>query len=563
MQRRPTQLVTRESFLGRTVVAVKAGPILLCAVFMSVMLLPVVHAPPGVPSPPYSWSGPSLIESYLGSGIGDVSPTALQASNGTLWLAFQSDLFNSQGGIFYGTKNTTGSWANARQLPFTSTGTNTSPYLAQLSDGSILLFWSLRTTGSTNIYYKRYIPLTDTWSSSVRVTTTSLNDTAASGALAADGTLWLFWQRSNKTCASCAEDKQVYYKTLAGGVWSSDVKLTSDANWNRSPSAMVGKDGKVRVVFSKGSAVLNNFQIYTTVYNGTTWSPQTQIVSSSSSDERPSIIQDRNGVISVFWGRQAFNGQIYYYVLYDKFSDDNGQSWSKENQMSSEASGITSQTPAAVQTNSGSDQSIRVFYASNRLNSVFDIYNFASPSIYPVHDVKISFVSPSSPLQYPGGLASIGQGPIVTVLVGVSNLGDFVESLQVSATISNRTSYGLGTQTGSISLGGFLSFSFNWNTTGITPARYTLSVSAVSTSGETVGNAGDNSLVQKNGIHIIPFGDVDQNGQVSLTDVSVFVFDFGASPGDPRWNPFCDINNSGFIDIIDVGVAVHNFGVVT
>ncbi len=540
----------------------KSGKVFLCALLVSAVLLPLLHTSQA--GPPYSWSGPVLVEGYTGTRIGDILPTAVQASNGTLWLAWQSDKQNAFGGIYYKTL-TGGSWSTAQQLPGTNTGTNISPYLVQLSNGTIVIFWSQRITGSVlSIYYKRYIPVTNSWSSIIRATNTALNDTAPSGALGADGTLWLFWQRSNKTCSSCLEDKQLYYKTLAGGVWSTDVKFTSDANWNWGPSAMAGKDGRIRVVWSKGQAVLQNFQIYTRVHNGTAWGSEAQIVSSASSDEHPSVMQDRNGTMWVFWGRQFSTSQSYYYVLFDKFSVNNGQTWSGEAQMSFDAAGITSQTPTAVQTRSGSDKSIRVFYISDRATGFLEVYDYLSPSISPVHDVKISFVSPSTTLEYPGGMASVGMSPIVTITVSVSNLGDSAENnVQVSVTLSNTTSYALPTQTGSISLGGSLNLSFNWNTTNVTPARYTLSISAVPASGETVGNAGDSSWSQKNGVHIIPWGDVDQNGQVSLTDVSVFVYGFGAGPGNPRWNPFCDINNSGLIDVIDVGIAVHNFGIVT
>ncbi len=549
----------------------KAWSIAFCAILVSAVLLPLVQTSQAA-GPPYSWSGPTPIDNYTGFGVGDVLPTALQSSNGTLWLAWQSDLNDLAGGISYKTMNSTGFWTSAQQLTI-GTLPNISPYLAQLRNGTVIIFWALRAVKNYNIYYKRYVSPSNTWSPSVKLTTSSLNDTDPAGAVGADGTLWLFWQRSNKTCSSCLEDRQLYYKTLAGGVWSSDVKVTSDANWNWGPSAMVGKDGKVRVVYSKGSGVAGTFNLYTKVYNGISWGSETCISAVSAcsspvnSDEHPSLLQDRNGTLWLFWGRQASTSNAFYYILFDRFSVDNGQTWSSEAQVSSEAAPTTSQTPALVQTNSGSDKSIRAFYISDRMNAggFLQIWDYVSPNISPVHDVKVSFVTPSTTLEYPGGMASVGMSAIVTITVTVLNLGDSLENnLQVSVTLSNTTSYPLPTQSGSISLGGSLILSFNWNTTNVTPARYTLSVSAVLASGgETVGNAGDNSWSQKNGVHIIPYGDVDQNGQVSITDVSVFIFGFGAAPGNPRWNPFCDINNSGIIDIIDVGVAVHNFGVVT
>ena len=232
--------------------------------------------------------------------------------------------------------------------------------------------------------------------------------------------------------------------------------------------------------------------------------------------------------------------------------------------MSFAPSEITSQTPVAVQSNSGSDKAIRVFYVTD-LEGNHDIWMFTSPSIYPVHDVRIPFLNPSTTLQYPGGLASVGQSATVTITVFVANIGDSAETVQVSLTIANNTSYNLGTITSSIPLGGSISLSFAWDTTGVPAGRYRLDATAIPIAGETLGNAGDSHLLERNRIHILPLGDLDQNGAVSLTDVSVFFYDFGFSStcGCSRWNPFADINNTGIIDIIDVGVAVRNFGIAT
>jgi hypothetical protein len=110
-----------------------------------------------------------------------------------------------------------------------------------------------------------------------------------------------------------------------------------------------------------------------------------------------------------------------------------------------------------------------------------------------------------------------------------------------------------------------MNFYFYWNTTNITPARYGLSVSIAALPGETPGNMGDNSASVSNGIHILPLGDVDQDGSVTITDFSVAVYGFGFTPACncSRWNPYADIHGVGIIDIVDVGVIQHNYGIYT
>jgi hypothetical protein len=543
--------------------------LLICALIVSGLLLPMVQIS-RASGPPYSWSiGSTPIDSYSGnSGVGDVLPSAFQASNGTLWLAWQSDLHDINGGIFYKTMNTTGSWTNPVQFTI-GTLPNISPFVTQLSNGTIVIFWAYKPGTNYDIYYKRYVPSTNTWSSSVQLTSSSLDDLDPTGAVGRDGTLWVFWQRTNKTGT---EDQQIFYRTLSGNSWSSEKQLTSDpaGTWNWSPTAVAGKDGNIRIVYSRGQGTVYTFNLYTKIYNGSSWSSPVCISAASAcaspvnDDERSSVMQDRNGTLWLFWGRQQSTSSAFWYVLYGKYSIDNGQTWSSETLMTSEPSGVTSQMPAAVQTSYASGKPIRVFYISNRQSSSFlNIWNLLSPSISPVHDVRVTSSTPFTTVQYPGTCCYNLNQAGITISVSLSNLGDSAETVPVTVTLTNRTVYTLPTQTISLSLGGTMTIYFTWNTTGVSPARYTLGVSAVPISGETVGNSYDSYYSQRYAIHLLPLGDIDQNGQVGVTDVGVCVYGFGASPGSAKWNPFCDINSNGYIDVIDVGIAVHNFGVIT
>src|SRR2546427_1179182 len=101
--------------------------------------------------PPYSWTGPTDIDAHLGQ---DNLPAAVQASNGTLWLAWQTFRYNNvRPDIIYKTL-TNGTWSFDGRI--TSSGYNTTPALAQLMNGTIMLFWSQRLTTVFNIYYQRF-----------------------------------------------------------------------------------------------------------------------------------------------------------------------------------------------------------------------------------------------------------------------------------------------------------------------------------------------------------------------------------------------------------------------
>jgi hypothetical protein len=509
------------------------------------------------------WSSPILVETHAGT---DILPSALQANNGTLWLAWQSNRFSQATGrpdILYKTY-TNGVWSSDHNL--TRSGWNSAPSLVQLSNGTILAFWVMKTgtsflvfSGTTN---------GGSWSSPVQITSTSLNDTQPSAVVGRDGTIWLVWTRINTTCGTCNAIKQLFYKTWKAEVWSSEAQLTSDSNQNYGSTVVVSKDGLVRVTWSKGAAG-GIYQLFTKTYSGGVWSSETQIVSSTSTDERPSMIQDRNGTLWLFWGRLVVVSLlVQYYEVVGKFSYDLGGTWSPEIILTSTSTTIDSFMPSAVQSNTGV-KPLWVFYASNQSVPDYDIYAVTSAGVYPVHDVKISGLTASSNLgtnwEYPGGLKSVGQTAIVTVTVAVANIGDYVENAIVTLSATNTTITTIGTRTSLVGPGNTMNFYFYWNTTSVLPARYGLSVSIAALSGETPGNMGDNNYGLTNQIRVIPLGDIDQDGSVTLTDVSVFFYDYGFAPSCncSRWNPYADIHGTGVIDIVDVGVVSRNYGILT
>jgi len=507
------------------------------------------------------WSSPSLVDSHSGM---DILPSALQASNGTLWLAWQSNRLGQATGrpdILYKTY-TNGVWSSDHNL--TSSGWNSAPSLVQLSNGTILAFWVIKSGASFVVFSGTTNG--GSWSSPVQITATTLNDTQPSAAVARDGTVWLVWTRINTACSSCTATKQLYYKTWKSGVWSAETQLTTDSNQNYGSTVVVSKDGAVRVTWSKGAAG-SNYQLFTKTYSGAAWSSETQVVTSSSTDERPSMIQDRNGTLWLFWGRLVVVSLlVQYYEVVGKFSYDLGGTWSSEIILTSTSTAIDSFMPTAVQSNVGV-KPLWVFYSSNQNVPDYDIFAVQSTGVYPVHDVKISGLVASNNLgknwEYSGGLKSIGQSAIVTIAVTIANIGDYAENPLVTLSATNTTVITIGSRSGQVGPGNTMNFYFYWNTTNVKAARYGLTISIAALPGETLGNMGDNGLVMSNQVHIIPLGDVNQDGNIDANDASVAIFDYGATPGSPRWNPYVDIQNNGFIDANDISFIIFHYGTFT
>jgi len=548
--------------------------------FLSVLVLAPPFSASGLPpcvssqSPVWQICGP--IQAL--TGINEQS-TAIQAKDGTLDLSWTHISTTGASSIYYSSRQVDGTWTGNSSIT-NAGGRNLFPSLVQASNGTIFLFWSYKPVGTPNfqIYY-RYLK-GSVWSAYTKVpllTPTGLNDTQPSTAVGRDGTLWLIWTRDKSTAASTTPVmRQLWYETLNSTGWSrreQSITSASDINWNFEPSAVVAKDGVLRVAFSKGQSSSSNFQINYIYRVGSGWSTPRTIVSSNSTanDQNPSLVQDRNGTLWVFWARNMNTN----FAIRGESSVNNGTTWSGETQLTAACSSCAdSEYPAAVQ--SSGDKKLNVFYSSNPGVTGFDLWALVTLNpISPIHDITVSNTIGSygtnASLLYAGGFknpyAGINQSPVVTLFATVRNLGDFAESTSVSMTATNTTNYSLGTQTVLIPIGGSSIFTFQWNTSGVRPARYGLSATA-SIPVEPLGNRGDDSLSVTNVVHLLPLGDVDQNGSVTITDVGVVFYNYGFScytPAtcSPRYNPFADANGNGIIDIVDVGVVSRNFDIFT
>jgi len=514
-------------------------------------------------TPPYSWGNNQAIVS--GQAV-NTQPNGLQASNGTLWLAYQSNLNTGSPSRFdvYIKTQTAGHWSPVIQR-MTSNGYNSAPYLTQVQDGRIFLFWARQISSpSSLIYYSVFA--NGAWAAPVSITQTSLNDTQPSAAVGRDGTLYLVWTRVNSTCSTCTPSKHLYYKTLSLGSWSLESLLTppSDVNWNYGSSVSASKDGRIWVVWSRG--IFPAITLYYSYFNGTVWSSSTLITSSTTVDEHPSMVQDRNGTIWLFWGRQTCAPT---YALFNKFSKDNGASWSPDSQMTSCASAIDSDEPVAVQ---GTDKYLHMFYVTDPVGAD-EIWELSTlTQVYPVNDVAVTSLSANATLIYPGGLASIGESSWVKLTTTLINLGDSSEAVTLTVSVSNTTTTNLGTQTFSLAVGASLTLNFYWNTSfNMKPGLYSLNAVASNSPGETVGNVADNTLTVRRSVHVLPPGDVDQDGSTTAVDVSQVKYAYGSQPCSlyptnpvcSRFNPYFDINNDQFVGAIDISVTIAHYGIFT
>jgi len=327
---------------------------------------------------------------------------------------------------------------------------------------------------------------------------------------------------------------------------------------------MVTNDNRVWLSWSSTSSANTGFSILYSIYNGQ-WSSTLALTSTATTDTHPALAADRNGTIWLLFTRDVVlsngvNGVTENDLFYTS-SGNVGSTWAAVAQLTvggTVSNPVDSMDPSVVQ---GADELLWIFYSTDITGggSSFDIYYIRS---YPIltHDVALSKIQ-YPPFEYPGGFRSVGESAVVKINASITNTGDFVESITVNAVVSNVTSYNLGTVTASLAVGQSLFLTFPWNTTGVTPAKYSLSVTVTDPS-EPVLNSYNDSAYYKGGVRLVPIGDVDQDGSVTIVDVGVVFYNYGftATCNCSRWNPYADINGNGIIDIVDVGVVSRNYG---
>jgi hypothetical protein len=184
-------------------------------------------------------------------------------------------------------------------------------------------------------------------------------------------------------------------------------------------------------------------------------------------------------------------------------------------------------------------------YEINLLNNEF---TDGSVTIITVRrDVAILNVVPSHKLPY--------EGWIISINVTAKNLGEISESFDVKA-YCNTTLIGIISITLDPSEEVNITFTLN---TAIMLLCHNYTISAEATlvpfEYDTTNNIFTDGIVK---VRIM--GDLNNDGQVDISDVASVAYAFGAYPEHSRWDANADLNCDEVVDISDVALVAYNFG---
>jgi len=394
-------------------------------------------------------------------------PSIAQMSDGRIWIAFESNIRGNTDIIY--TAYNWQSWSNFLLLT-TNENNEISPSLIQLSNGTICLFFASDRTGNYDIFYKKSSDNGQNWSNEIQLTTNENDDYAPSATQAADGKIWLVWERTFPSPTGATDD--IFYRVYNGVSWSGEFQLTTNPERDQVPSIKQMRDGRIWVAWC--SYRTGDFEIFYKIYDGASWGSEIQRTFSTDIDIDPVILQTRDGVIWIVWTSSKPTGtdDLYYMT-----SADNGATWSAASELTTNAA--DDMWPSIAQI---SDKKLWVAFTSNRLDN-YDIYYKTSDEII-IHDVAITSVTPASNV--------VDKGSTLPIYVGVENQGDASETFSVSCYAQSLL---IGSQIITLNSASSTTLTFSWDTTTYNPGSYTIKATASVVAGENPVNTDDNTLI--------------------------------------------------------------------
>ncbi len=120
-----------------------------------------------------------------------------------------------------------------------------------------------------------------------------------------DGRVYVVWYDNR------SGNYGIYYKVLDKGVWSTDVKLTSDSWVSSHPAIATGPDGRVHIVWQDRRHGYDA-AIYYKEHTGSGWGPDELISTPNAVATKPSIAVDETGDVHVVWCEVHGGWQVIY-----------------------------------------------------------------------------------------------------------------------------------------------------------------------------------------------------------------------------------------------------------
>src|SRR6266487_2087044 len=472
---------------------------LALTILLSFLILPPIHAVV-MPVPGLSISVTNF-QRFTSDGSYSFSPAIVQGKDGTVWVFWAYTYFNghvTNPVINYRTTTTPSytynatAWSGYQTLVSTPLSQNIAPAASQYKNGTMVLSFASNRTGNFDIYIKAYHPGMG-WSSDQQIEWSTLDEKASTVVAASDGSLWVFYDRTiNPTSAN------IYYKTWRAGNWGPEAALTTDPT------------------------NIENLE--------------------------PSAYQVSNGTIWASWNRELpVTSLIFQNDIFYTYSVNNGASFIPEVNLTNDV-GCSTVCPEDLMPYFAQlkDGRVYLFWSSNRdPQNYWNLY-YATTNQLPFHNNAVTALT-ESPMK-------LRDYNSVMINVTVADLGTFPESFWLFIRATNTSATTIAAQFLSLAAGQTMTLQILWNTNGMRPAKYQMSAQIVVSQTEDEIVTGDNTLTGGT-VWLVPPGDVNMDGCVTIADLSIVALAYHSVPGSPNWNPAADLNNDGSVGVDDLSIV--------
>lgn len=124
---------------------------------------------------------------------------------------------------------------------------NHGSHVARTSDGKLFVIWA-DPDANGQVVYSQYDDVFQTWSPAVAISNNPAGGTANDAAIAADdnGNLYVVWNQQNTS----GDNYVVWLSKYNGSSWSAPIDLSGNTLKNEEPNVAVSNDGKIFVVWN-------------------------------------------------------------------------------------------------------------------------------------------------------------------------------------------------------------------------------------------------------------------------------------------------------------------------
>lgn len=478
--------------------------------------------------PAFAWTSDTNLTNFVGAW--DTGACVFQGPQGKVWVTWASDRFNFQDDIYYKTSSNGGNTWSRLGLLTSNASQDSMPSAIVLKNGTMLLVWASDRMGNYDLFYKTSNNNGLNWSNETQLTNSTSRDNAPSVVQDIEGDIWVVWQRQ-----ITPSQFGIFYKIYNGTMWLDETAFIVDSYSNASPAITMALNGSLWVVWSRFVGG-GNYDIFYKISNdnGATWLDRPPLTTDTNWDITPSITMSKDGKIWVVWSTDRPNGTLL--CLYYKTSTDYGLTWTDDTLLVSSNGddanpSITSDDEGRVwvvweSTRSDFDVYYKVFY-HDLAPAIWGSVLFPSPH---AHEEKRTWVFENNTLYLDINITNFGfeieRYFNVTVYFDSILLEErpIVDPVYPNGTITYEGKYG-----------------FMFNTTGLPPGDYQISVSIDPVFGEI--DILDNVITST--IRIRRTGDANGDGLITVADAVETQIALEV------YNSRADYNIDGEINVLD------------